>query len=62
DKLDAAEKKNLELLHEMFDDQLFPHLVIVLTHADSLEREDGEDELKRTIEDHRQALRGLPAS
>ena len=57
DRLDDAEQANLKLLDEMFDGQLFAHLVVVLTHADVLEQQDGEDGVEETIEDHQQ--RGL---
>jgi len=53
DRLDEQEKKNIELLNEMFEDKLFLNFVVVLTNAD-LERD--ENDLLITINDHNTEL------
>ena len=56
DRLDFDEKKNIDLLDNMFDNKIFTNFIIVLTFCDKEESET----LSKTIHDHKTKCQNLP--
>ena len=52
DRLDRNEKKNIDLLDNMFDNKIFTNFIIVLTNCDKVDN----DELQQTIFNHQKQL------